>query len=122
MNMSPREIASLRDYLGPNLAGRTISDAREIVSLTDILGLTCLGGRLSELSGRSVLLAVTNQLISGLAMIEIDGVARRMLLAPHDLDAGHIAALIADAEIDAVVTDEPARWTDAGVGLVVSAG
>src|SRR5271170_3196637 len=118
MNMSPRETISLREYLGPDLKGRTISDGREVVSLTDILGESCLGGRLSELSGRSVLLAASDQLISGLAMTEIDGVARRMLLAPHDLDAGHIAALIADAEIDAVVTDYPAQWTD--VDLVVA--
>jgi acyl-CoA synthetase (AMP-forming)/AMP-acid ligase II len=122
MNMSPHEIASLRGYLGPQWKGRTISDARELVSLTDILERTCLDGRLSELSGRSVLLAVTDQLISGLAMTEIDGVARRMLLAPHDLDAGHIPALVADADIDAVVTDHPARWAEAGIGLVVAAG
>jgi acyl-CoA synthetase (AMP-forming)/AMP-acid ligase II len=122
MNMSPRETIALRDYLGPHLKGRTISDGREVVSLTDILGESCLGGRLSELSGRSVLLAATDQLISGLAMIEIDGIARRMLLAPHDLDTGHVAALVADAEIDAVVTDHPAQWREAGIGLVVAAG
>ena len=56
--MSPREIFALRDYLGPELTGRTISDARRVVSLTDILSQTCLGDRLGELSGRSVLLAV----------------------------------------------------------------
>jgi len=122
MNMSPREMISLRDYLGPHLKGRTISDGRKLVSLTDILGQTCLGGRLSELSGRSVLLAASDQLISALAMIDIDGVAKRMLLAPHDLDADHVSALIADAEIDAVVTDHPAQWRQAGIGLVVAAG
>src|SRR3984957_6281467 len=122
MNMSPRETIALRDYLGPHLKGRTISDGREVVSLTDILGKSCLGGRLSELSGRSVLLAATDQLISGLAVIEIDGVARRMLLAPHDLDTDHVAAVVADAEIDAVVTDHPAQWREAGIGLVVAAG
>jgi acyl-CoA synthetase (AMP-forming)/AMP-acid ligase II len=120
--MSPRETISLRDYLGPHRAGRTISDGHDVASLTDILGRTCLGDRLSELSGRSVLLAVSDQLISGLAMIEIDGVARRMLLVPHDLDTGHVSALIADAEIDAVVTDRPERWFDAGIDLVVAAG
>src|SRR5579862_8458851 len=109
MNMSPREAGSLRDYLGPHLKGRTISDRRKIVSLTDILQQTCLGGRLHELAGRSVLLAVTDQLISGLAMIEIDGIAQRMLLAPSDLNADHIPELLANAEIDTVVTDQPDR-------------
>jgi len=119
--MSQREIFALRDYLDPSLKGRTLSDARRVVSLTDITGETCLVGRPRQISGRSVLLAVADQLLSALAMIEIDGVARRMLLCPPDLRADHVKALIEDAEIDAIVTDEPARWTDADVYLVVAA-
>jgi hypothetical protein len=118
--MSPREVVALRDYLGPDLKGRTISDARQVVSLTDILQKTCLGGRLGELSGKSVLLAVSDQLTSAIAMIEMDGIARRMLLCPPDLNADHIQTLMEDAAIDAVVTDDPARWAEAGVKLVVA--
>ena len=120
--MSPREAFALRDYLGADLKGRTISDARQVVSLTDILGETCLADRLGELSGRSVLLAVADQLISGIVMTELDGVARRMLLCPPDLNAGYLQALMEDAGIDAVVTDHPARWADAGTQLIVTAG
>jgi acyl-coenzyme A synthetase/AMP-(fatty) acid ligase len=120
MKMSPREVFALRDYLDPHLKGRTLSDARQVVSLTDI-GETCLEGRLGELSGRSVLLAAADQLVSALAMLEMDGVARRMLLCPPDLNADHIQALVEDAEIDAVVTDDPARWTASGIKLVVTA-
>jgi acyl-coenzyme A synthetase/AMP-(fatty) acid ligase len=121
MKMSPREIFALRDYLGPELKGRSISDARKLVSLTHILEETCLVGRFGQLAGRSVLLAVTDQLISALAMVEADGVARRMLLCPPDLNPDHVKTLIEDAEIDAIVTDEPARWADAEVYLVVAA-
>jgi acyl-coenzyme A synthetase/AMP-(fatty) acid ligase len=121
MKMSPREFFTLRDYLGPELKGRTISDARQTVSLTTILEQSCLVGRSGELSGRSVLLAVSDQLISAIAMTEIDGVARRMLLCPPGLSADHFNALIEDAEIDAIVTDQPARWADAEVYLVVAA-
>jgi acyl-coenzyme A synthetase/AMP-(fatty) acid ligase len=121
MKMSPREIFALRDYLDPNLKDRTLSDARRSVSLTDIAGQTCLKGHLAELSGRSVLLAVTGQYLAGLAMIEIDGIARRMLLCPPDLNADHLAAIIADAEIDAVVTDQPDRFAASRVALVVTA-
>jgi acyl-coenzyme A synthetase/AMP-(fatty) acid ligase len=119
--MSPREIFALRDYLGPELKGRTISDARQIVSLSDILEQTCLENRLGELAGRAVLLAVTDQLISGLAMMELDGVARRMLPCPPDVSADHFQSLVQDAEIDAVVTDHPASWGTAGVELIVTA-
>jgi acyl-coenzyme A synthetase/AMP-(fatty) acid ligase len=121
MKMSPREVFALRDYLGPELKGRSISDARQIVSLTDILGETCLDDRLAELAGRSVLLAVSDQLTSAIAMTELDGVARRMLLCPPDINADHVNTLIEDAEIDAVVTDHPPRWTDTEVYLIVAA-
>lgn len=120
--MSQPEVLALREYLGPELKGRTISDARHMVSLTDILGYSCLGGRSHELSGRSVLLATSGQLQSALAMIELDGVARRMLLCPPDLDPDHIQALLAQAEIDAIVTDRPLHQCDTDAHLVVGAG
>jgi acyl-coenzyme A synthetase/AMP-(fatty) acid ligase len=121
MKMSPREVFALRDYLDPGLKGRTLSDARQVVPLTEFASETCLEGRLGELQGRSVLLAVADQLVSALAIMEIDGVARRMLLCPPDLAADHISTLVADAEIDAVVTDHPAPWAAFGIDLVVSA-
>ncbi|MGA8898726.1 ANL family adenylate-forming protein [Bradyrhizobium sp.] len=119
--MSPREIFALRGYLDPSLKGRTLSDARHLASLTDIADRTCLGGRLAELSGRSVLLAVSSQFLAALVMLEIDGVARRMLLCPPDLNADHLQALVEDAEIDAVVTDQPDRFATPGIPLVVTA-
>ena len=120
--MSPREVFALRDYLSPELKSRVICDARHGVSLTDILSHTCLDACRSKLSGRSVLLSMSGQLLSGLAMIEIDGIARRMLLCPPDLNPDHLNALISDAGIDTVVTDQPARWADRNIPLVVTAG
>ncbi len=67
-----------------------------------------------------MLLAVVDQLISGIAMMEIDGVARRMLLCPPDVDADYIRVLIEDAGVDIVVTDDPERWTATGMNLVVA--
>jgi acyl-coenzyme A synthetase/AMP-(fatty) acid ligase len=119
--MSPPETFALREYLGQELKGRTISDARHSVSLTDILGHSCLIGKSRELSGRSVLLAAAGQLQSALAMIELDGIARRMLLCPPDLDPDRIQPLLADAEIDAIVTDRPDRC-GTGTHLVVGVG
>jgi acyl-coenzyme A synthetase/AMP-(fatty) acid ligase len=120
--MSPPESFALRDYLRPELPGRTISDARYTISLTGILSQSCLGGRAKELSARAVLLAPSGQLLSALAMIELDGTARRMLLCPPDLDPAHLDRLIADAAIDAVVTDQPELWDGSGIDLVIEAG
>ena len=93
-----------------------------MVSLTDILGETCLADRLGELSERSLLLAVADQLTSGIVMTELDGVARRMLLRSPDLSTGDRQALMEAAGIDAVVTDHPAQWADAASSLVVTDG
>jgi acyl-CoA synthetase (AMP-forming)/AMP-acid ligase II len=120
--MSPREAFALRDYLGPQLKGRTISDARHVVSLTDILSQTCLDARPGELSGRSALISVSGQLVAALAMIEIDGIGRRMLLCPPDLNPDYLSTLLEDAEIDTVITDQPERWSGAGAVRVVTAG
>src|SRR3954447_23096674 len=122
MRMSPREIFALRDHLGAALTERTISDRHHLVSLAQLTTDSCLVGRGGELSGRSVLLATSGQLLAGLALIEIDGIARRMLLCPPDLNPEHLASIIADADIDAVVTDEPARFSGCGVDLVVPVG
>jgi hypothetical protein len=120
LKMSRREVFALGSYLGPELKGRTISDARHTVSLTDSLQQACLVGRADELAGRSVLLAVADQLLSAVAMTEVDGLARRMLLCPPDFDPYHVRTLIEDGEIDAIITDQPARWSDAGVYLVAA--
>jgi hypothetical protein len=119
--MSLREVFALGSYLSPELKGRTISDARHTVSLTDSLQQASLVGRTEELAGRSVLLAVADQLISAVAMTEVDGLARRMLLCPPDLGPDHVRTLIEDAEIEAIVTDQPARWSDFGIYLVAAA-
>ena len=119
--MSTREVFALRGYLDPDLKSRNLSDPRRTISLTDVASETCLKGRLGELSGRSVLLAVARQFLCALAMLEIDGVARRMLLCPPDLNPDHIQSFVEDAEIDAVVTDQPERWAASGIKLVVLA-
>ena len=67
---------------------------------------TSLGGRLAALAGRSVVVATSSQLTSALAMIELDGVARRIAILPPDTAADHLGALFACAEADAVVTDD----------------
>jgi acyl-coenzyme A synthetase/AMP-(fatty) acid ligase len=66
---------------------------------------TSLGGRLAELSGRSVLLRTRDQFAAALAIIELDGVARRLIICPPDLDSAHLPALIARADVNAIVSD-----------------
>lgn len=117
--MSPPDIIALRQYLGQQPKNRTISDARHVVSLTDMIQHSCLTGRSCGLSGRSVLLATSGQLLSALAMIELDGVARRMLLCPPDLDWDRLQVLLEQAGIDTIVTDRPLHGCSTGKYNVV---
>jgi len=60
---------------------------------------------LERLRDRTVMLATRTQLASALALIELDGLAQRVVLCTPDLDAEQFAALTATAGADAIVVD-----------------
>ena len=103
------EAPSLRAYVANAPAVRSIWDRAASARFTDLDRGTSLGGRLADLTGRSVLLATASQLTTALALIELDGLARRLVILPPDTEADHLGVLIAAAQIDAVVTDDGSR-------------
>jgi acyl-coenzyme A synthetase/AMP-(fatty) acid ligase len=103
--MACTEAPALRDYISRAASERFLWDRDARACLSYLAHGTSLGGRLGELAGKSVLLATGSQLTAALALIELDGVARRITILPPDADPAHFAALIAGAEIDAVVLD-----------------
>jgi acyl-CoA synthetase (AMP-forming)/AMP-acid ligase II len=76
------------------------------VAFADLIRGSSLSGRLGELAGRSVLLAPRDQLNAGLAMIELDGVARRLVICRADVPQAHLLAIAATAEVDAIIADD----------------
>jgi acyl-coenzyme A synthetase/AMP-(fatty) acid ligase len=52
-----------------------------------------------------VLLAAKDQLAAALALIELDGIARRIVLCPPDLPDEHVPSVIDTAQCDAIVSD-----------------
>jgi acyl-coenzyme A synthetase/AMP-(fatty) acid ligase len=60
---------------------------------------------LERLRGRTVMLATRTQLASALALIELDGLAQRVVLCTPDLNAEQFTALTATAGADALVLD-----------------
>ena len=103
LDKAAQRAVSLRDWIGGG-ADRHLQGRETSVALHDLARGTSLGGRLPDLAGRSVLIATGDQLTAALALIELDGVARRMVLCPPDLAAEHLPRVIADADVDAVVT------------------
>ena len=71
------------------------------------LGRASLFGqrRLERLRGRSVFLSVRSPLTAALALLELDGVARRVVLAPPDLASQHVPALVQSTQAEVWLGD-----------------
>src|SRR5262245_54012806 len=105
--MPQGESGPLRDSLGhaSTCSGRYLWGAAASVRLSDLVDGSGLDCRLADLQGRSVLIATADQLTTAVALIELDGVARRLTLCPPDLAPEHLASVIANSQVDAIVTD-----------------
>jgi acyl-coenzyme A synthetase/AMP-(fatty) acid ligase len=79
--------------------------ARESVAFSDLVKGSSFGGRLDTFEGRAVLVATRDQLTAALAMIELDGIARRLVICPPDVPQDHLCSIVATAEVDAIVFD-----------------
>ncbi|MFI4994753.1 MAG: AMP-binding protein [Hyphomicrobiales bacterium] len=111
---------SLRDALrdASELSGRKLIDCDAEVALADLLRGSSLRGGGESLAGRSILVATSGQLAAALALIELDGSARRMTICPADLPHDYLPSIVADAGIDAIVADPGTSAFD-GLGLPV---
>jgi acyl-coenzyme A synthetase/AMP-(fatty) acid ligase len=120
MSTALNDARPLRARLAGVPADACFFDRAASVRIADLVCGTSLRGRFANLSGRSVVIATASQLTAALALIELDGIARRLLILPPDVDPDHLGALIAGAEIDAVVTDEtvPPRLAGLPVSVV----
>ena len=106
MKMVRSNAPSLRGRIAGAAPERFFWDRAARLCVNHLTRGTSFGGRLAELAGRSVVVATSSQLTSALALIELDGVARRLTILPPDTAADHLGALIACAEADAIVIDE----------------
>src|SRR5262245_48093519 len=104
MNKPATHTKSMRDRLYDG-ADRFLWGVQAHIALSDLRSGSGFGGRLPELSGRSVLLAPQDQLAAAVAMIELDGVARRMIICPPDVSAEHLHEVIGRAGVEAIVSE-----------------
>lgn len=88
-----------------DLSARFLFGAEGNRALSDLTEGSALYGHVDELRGRSVVIATTSQLAAALALIELDGVARRVILYPPDLSLEHLTFVIDSAGVDAIVSD-----------------
>ena len=105
--MPQNDVVSLADALSDatRRPDRFIWNVETQVALAELTAGSSLSGPLEELRGRSVLILTRDQLTAALALIQIDGVARRLVLCPPDLNIQHLPLVMATAGIDAVISD-----------------
>ena len=105
--MLPGAARSLREVLinAPDTEGQFLWAINGSAYLHDLARGSRLGGLLSELSGRSVVLATRDQLVTALALIELDGAVRRLTLCPPDLSLEQLSSVAKDADADAFVSE-----------------
>ena len=96
---------------GTRLAERartTVDDGRRHADLGAFAGgATCLAAAAPRLAGRSVLVATSGQIAAACVLVELDGLARRLVVAPPDLAMHDLSAFLEDGEVDIVATDRP---------------
>jgi acyl-coenzyme A synthetase/AMP-(fatty) acid ligase len=102
----PSEARCLRDWLDDTSKHRHLFGRNAEGALGALAHGSSLDVDLATLQGGCVLIATRDQLTAALAVIELDGVARRIVLMPPDMPREHFIAAMADAGVDAVVCDE----------------
>jgi acyl-CoA synthetase (AMP-forming)/AMP-acid ligase II len=104
--MSESSRATLRDAISAGYpANGFIAGLPATVCPENLIRRTALTGPHNELKGRSVLVYARDHFHAALAMVEIDGVARRVVLCPPGVPAEHLSLVIESAEVDAIVSD-----------------
>jgi len=96
-------VSSLWDMCA--LAGGVFHARLKSVALRELASGSILGGQLEALRGRCVLLATYEQLPTGVALLELDGVAQRLVLCTPDLTPDQMAEVAATAQADAILVD-----------------
>jgi acyl-coenzyme A synthetase/AMP-(fatty) acid ligase len=83
-----------------------IAGSEASITQSELVSGSALYGRGDELCGRSVLVSTSSQLTTASALIELDGIARRMVICPPDFPSEHVPYVIETAGIDAIVSDQ----------------
>jgi acyl-CoA synthetase (AMP-forming)/AMP-acid ligase II len=98
-----------------SLAGSCVSDCSRAVPLSQIVNNSGLADAGAALAGKSVLLAVDSQYEAALALIDLDGLARRIVLLPPDIGAQQLPAILRDAAVEAIVCSDAAQFRQFGL-------
>jgi acyl-coenzyme A synthetase/AMP-(fatty) acid ligase len=90
-----------------NLSRCTIRTAQGDVPLGLLRNHSCLDVAASSLDGGSVVVWTSGAAEAAMALVELDGIARRLVLCPPGIGPDLLDYIVKTAEADAVVSDRP---------------
>jgi len=88
-----------------NLSGCTLRTAKGDVPLGLLRTHTCLDVAASSLDGASVMVWTSSPVEAAMALVELDGIARRLVLCPRGIGPDLLNYIVETAEADAVISD-----------------
>ncbi len=97
--------------------GGALIGPERTVPLASLAGASALSGQLEALRGRSVVVAVRDQLTAAVALLELDGIARRMVVCTPDLSSEHLPHVVRTAQADTWLGDSAGSAPPEGCGL-----
>ncbi len=109
---------SRRSLWGLTAAGslsprRFVADGAGQIVLADLAAAGAAAPASDVFRGRCVLISSDRQLPAVLALLALDGVARRIVLCPSDLSPAYLSMIVAEAEVDLIVSDGTGPGTHA---------
>ncbi len=105
------EPSSLRDLLSRHGGLRLVAPERKF-HRNEFVEKTDFEGRRDAFAGKCVLIAATEQIDCARALIELDGWAARLVILPPGFSKEQIESVLTQAEVDALVSDDPASSGD----------
>lgn len=119
---SPPEPPRLRDFLARRPTLRLDAPGASLLG-AEILASSALPRALADFAGKSVLVGAQGQLATARALIELDGVAARLVICPPDFSDDRRTSALTQAKVEIVATDAPLaapRAEDAAIPRVAS--
>ena len=94
--MPPHNRLSLWDLIAPEETSPTrfLADPADRFALRDLARTSLFGERRETLRGRSVMISTDRQFLAALMLIELDGIARRLVICTPDLQVSADARLL----------------------------
>lgn len=125
MKMPQNKTASLWSSVvaAGNLSSRILVGGDAKATWDELVHGSLIDCPVDELRGKSALLATLDQFRAAAALIQLDGIARRIVLYPPDVPLEHLAEVAKTAEADVILTDRPEIEAEChGVSRVIRCG